>query len=45
VTFLLAFFNVRLGWWLGNPGEAGRNTFDRSCRASPFVRCWQRHSD
>ena len=31
VTFLLAFFNVRLGWWLGNPGEAGRNTFDRSC--------------
>ena len=31
VTFLLAFFNVRLGWWLGNPGEAGRYTFDRSC--------------
>ena len=31
VTFLLAFFNVRLGWWLGNPGPAGRHTFDRSC--------------
>jgi hypothetical protein len=31
VTFLLAFFNVRLGWWLGNPGPAGRDTFDRSC--------------
>jgi Patatin-like phospholipase len=31
VTFLLAFFNVRLGWWLGNPGPAGRNTFNRSC--------------
>jgi patatin-like phospholipase len=31
VTFLLAVFNVRLGWWLGNPGPAGRNTFDRSC--------------
>jgi hypothetical protein len=31
VTFLLAFFNVRLGWWLGNPGDAGRNTFDCSC--------------
>ena len=31
VTFLLAFFNVRLGWWLGNPGPAGRNTFARSC--------------
>jgi hypothetical protein len=30
VTFLLAFFNVRLGWWLGNPGAAGCNTFSRS---------------
>jgi hypothetical protein len=28
VTFLLAFFNIRLGWWLGNPGPAGRNTFN-----------------
>ncbi|HET7910315.1 MAG TPA: patatin-like phospholipase family protein [Nitrospira sp.] len=27
VTFLLAFFNIRLGWWLGNPGPAGRHTF------------------
>lgn len=31
VTFLLAFFNVRLGWWMGNPGPAGRHTFNRSC--------------
>ncbi len=31
VTFLLAFFNVRQGWWLGNPGPAGADTFDRSC--------------
>ena len=23
VTFLMALFNIRLGWWLGNPGEAG----------------------
>jgi hypothetical protein len=23
VTFLLALFNLRLGWWLGNPGPAG----------------------
>lgn len=23
VTFLLALFNVRLGWWMGNPGQAG----------------------
>jgi len=27
VTFLLALFNVRLGWWLGNPGVAGKKTF------------------
>lgn len=29
VTFLLAFFNIRLGWWLGNPGVAGSETFRR----------------
>ena len=23
LTFLLTLFNARLGWWLGNPGEAG----------------------
>jgi hypothetical protein len=28
VTFLLTLFNVRLGWWLGNPGEAGADTFN-----------------
>jgi hypothetical protein len=28
VTFLLALFNIRLGWWLGNPGKAGDSTFD-----------------
>jgi len=28
VTFLLALFNVRLGWWLGNPGRFGDRTFD-----------------
>jgi hypothetical protein len=30
VTFLLTLFNVRLGWWLGNPGEAGAETFNQS---------------
>jgi len=30
VTFLLTLFNARLGWWLGNPGPAGRKTFDRA---------------
>jgi hypothetical protein len=28
VTFLMALFNVRLGWWLGNPGKAGDATFN-----------------
>jgi hypothetical protein len=27
VGFLLAFFNVRLGWWLGNPGRFGAKTY------------------
>jgi hypothetical protein len=30
VTFLMALFNARLGWWLGNPGTAGKGT----CRLS-----------
>jgi hypothetical protein len=29
ITFLLALFNVRLGWWLGNPGPEGDATYDR----------------
>jgi hypothetical protein len=27
ITFLMALFNVRLGWWLGNTGTAGRHTY------------------
>jgi hypothetical protein len=27
---LLTLFNVRLGWWLGNPGIAGTGTYRRS---------------
>ena len=29
VTFLLALFNARLGWWLGNPSKAGDATYQR----------------
>jgi len=29
VTLLLAVLNVRLGWWLGNPGRAGQRTYGR----------------
>jgi hypothetical protein len=27
LSFLLTLFNVRLGWWLGNPGPAGNKTY------------------
>ena len=27
VTFLMTLFNVRLGWWLGNPGPAGESYY------------------
>ncbi|MFN2481110.1 MAG: hypothetical protein ABR554_06565, partial [Pyrinomonadaceae bacterium] len=27
VTFLMTLFNVRLGWWLGNPGKAGADVY------------------
>ena len=30
VTLALTFFNARLGWWLGNPGVHGADTFFRS---------------
>jgi hypothetical protein len=29
VSFLLTLFNVRLGWWYGNPGKAGNGTFQQ----------------
>jgi hypothetical protein len=30
ISFLMALFNARLGWWLGNPGAPGDRTFERS---------------
>jgi len=27
ITFLMTLFNVRLGWWFGNPGPAGEHTY------------------
>ena len=29
VTFLMTLFNARLGWWLGNPGQTGQDSFRR----------------
>ncbi len=28
VAFLMTLFNVRLGWWLGNPGLAGNRSYE-----------------
>ena len=33
VSFLMALFNIRLGWWLGNTGKRGKKTYNR---ATPF---------
>jgi hypothetical protein len=30
MSLLLTLFNVRLGWWLGNPGPAGQKTYQLS---------------
>ncbi len=41
VTLLLALLNVRLGWWLGNPGHAGNNSYGNegpSNAIMPFLR-------
>ncbi|MCW5960249.1 MAG: patatin-like phospholipase family protein [Pyrinomonadaceae bacterium] len=32
VSFLMTLFNIRLGWWFGNPGKQGDKTY---MRASP----------
>jgi hypothetical protein len=37
VALLMTFFNVRLGWWLGNPGLAGHNTYHLSAPNSPVL--------
>lgn len=30
ITFLLTLFNARMGWWLGNPGRPGQDTYLRN---------------
>lgn len=40
VTFLMTLFNVRLGWWLGNPGPAGEDYYTSSApkdAVSPII--------
>ena len=40
VSLLLALFNVRLGWWLGNPGLPGESSFQTEgpqVAIKPFV--------
>lgn len=37
ITLLLTLFNVRLGWWLGNPGERGSKTYKEEGPAFAFM--------
>ena len=37
VALLMTFFNVRLGWWLGNPGAMGHETFHDASPRSPVL--------
>lgn len=38
VSFLMVLFNVRLGWWLGNPGRRGERTHRYAApRWSPWL--------
>jgi hypothetical protein len=37
LAFLLTLFNIRLGWWLGNPGYAGRRNFRDPAPASSVL--------
>jgi hypothetical protein len=37
VAFLMALFNVRLGWWLGNPGKKGDVTYKYDGRRNAVV--------
>ena len=41
VTFIMTLFNARLGWWLGNPGEAGDRVFDYSAPRSSLFTMWE----
>ncbi|MFO1488051.1 MAG: patatin-like phospholipase family protein [Verrucomicrobiota bacterium] len=36
VALLMTLFNVRLGWWLGNPGALGYESFHHSAPHSPL---------
>ncbi len=37
VALLMTMFNVRLGWWLGNPGQEGASTFTHEGPAIAIV--------
>jgi len=41
VTFLMTLFNARLGWWLGNPGEAGEKVFQKSAPGVSLFTLWK----
>jgi hypothetical protein len=38
ITFLMTLFNVRLGWWLGNPARVGQGLWQRLARRLGITR-------
>jgi hypothetical protein len=42
-SLLLTMFNVRLGWWLGNPGLSGNDTYALAEPRFSLRRCSRRH--
>jgi hypothetical protein len=44
VTFILTFFNARLGWWLGNPGPAGSDRRGRAKDDGTYRHAYPRSS-
>jgi hypothetical protein len=43
LALLLTLFNVRLGWWLGNPGPAGDKDIRPGASLYSWLRSWFRH--
>jgi len=42
VTILMTLFNIRLGWWLGNPGKYGERTAGKWLPGETKAPAWKR---
>ena len=44
LSLVLTLFNVRLGWWLGNPGPAGSHSYGLKTAEGPSKKIYRRMS-